>query len=721
MNFRVCARLTYCHHGTYKLAEPLLGVRPMTSSRASLGLLLALILPACGSDNPYEGQLSSATTQLRRYDSCSALETDLKEILIAEVRAEYDQQRYWQRNGGGIFGGAEDATGAPAPSESPQTPRTPGEDFSTTNNQEHGVDEADFVKTDGYSIYVLNGNRLHIFGVPQFGQLVPASVREIEGWPREMLVDYAAKKLVVFSGVDAYTLPPGHPIRAKVEREAEDGDRFYWRIANLSKLTVFDVSNPAEPRLVRELYLEGFYSTARLVDSTVRMAAYTYLTFPYYGWWWNDPDIDVQEKRSIEAIRRMALTDLVPMIYERHPSGEVAEHPLTGERCASFLRPSDSHARGVTSILSLDLLSDDRLAIDADQVLSNWSTLYASTDHLAIAEAAHDWWWFWWSPDDEEKTNIHVFDTTRPGKAVYVGSGRVPGMIRDQFSLSDHEGHLRVATTLNRFAWWWQPRPANTAPPPPENELYVLSIQAGLMPIVGAITGIAQGETIQSVRFDGDRGYLTTFRRIDPFFTLDLADPRRPKIIGELKIPGFATYIHPIADQKVLTIGFGGDETGTNWRTQVSMLDVTNFADPMLVKSLDLAAEGGWAWSEATYEHKAFQYWAPKKLLALPVSTWQSGYNANGTWWYRYFSRLELVRVDTSGVLERFGYVDHSDFFNSDQTYQWSPDVRRSIFMGDFLYAISDRGITVNRTDTLAPVLRQALPGSRYGEWWWWY
>src|SRR6185503_2796147 len=107
------------------------------------------------------------------------------------------------------------------------------------------------------------------------------------------------------------------------------------------------------------------------------------------------------------------------------------------------------------------------------------------------------------------------------GKAVYVGSGRVPGMIRDQFSLSDHEGHLRVATTLNRFAWWWQPRPANTAPPPPENELYVLSIQAGLMPIVGAITGIAQGETIQSVRFDGDRGYLTTFRRIDPFFTLD--------------------------------------------------------------------------------------------------------------------------------------------------------------------------------------------------------
>jgi hypothetical protein len=690
--------------------------------RPSLGLLLTtLLLPACGSDNPYNGQISSATTQLQRYDSCQALEADLKEVLVAEVRADYDQRRYWSRNGGGIFGGAEDAAGESAPPAA-ESPRTPGEDFSTTNNQEHGVDEADFVKTDGYSIYVLNGNRLHIFGVPTFGELVPTSTRQIEGWPREMLVDYAAKKVVVFSGIDAYSLPQGHPIRRKIERlEGENQDRFYWRVANLSKLTVFDVSSPSEPRLVRELYLEGFYSTARLVDSTVRMAAYTYLTLPYFWWWWGNEDLDTAERKSIAAIENLALTDLVPMIYERKPSGEVFEHALTGERCASFLRPSDSHARGVTSILSMDLLSEDRLAIDADQILSNWSTLYASTDHLAIAEAAHDWWWFWWSPSDEERTNIHVFDTSRPGKATYVGSGRVLGSIRDQFALSDHEGHLRVATTLNRFAWWWQPRPANQAPPPPENNVFVLSIQSGVMPIVGAITGIAKGETIQSVRFDGDHGYLVTFRRIDPFFTLDLADPRSPKIIGELKIPGFATYIHPIADHKILTMGFGGDENGTNWRTQISMLDVTNFAAPALVRSLDLAAEGGWAWSEATWEHKAFQYWAPKKLLAVPVSTWQQGVRSNGQWWYRYFSRLELVRVETSGVLERFGYVDHSDFFNSDQTYQWAPDVRRTIFMGDFIYAISDRGITVNRADNLAPVLRQGMPGSRYGEYWWWF
>jgi hypothetical protein len=693
-------------------------------STCLLAALLLPALPACDDGfDLYRDRVSAATTTLMKYDSCRALETDLKDVLIAEARAQFDQQRYWRsRNGGGLFEATGDAGADSAPAPSSEGPRTAGEDFSTTNNQESGVDEADFVKTDGYQIYTLNGNRLHIFHVPEFGELTPASVRHVEGWPREMLLDAAAKKLVVFSGIDAYSLPAGHPIRAKLERrDGERGD-YYWRVANVSKLTVFDVSDPEAPSLVRELYLEGWYSTARLVDSTVRMAAYTSLNVPYLQYYWGFDDIDANEKRTVEAISRMPLTDLVPMIYERSASGLVTQHALTGERCASFHRPTDSHGRGVTSILSLDLLGE-QVALDTDQILSNWATIYASKDHLVVAEAAHDWWWFWWSPNDTERTNLHVFDTTRPGKASYVASGRVDGGINDQFSLSDHEGYLRVATTTNRFNWWWWGREDDSQPPPPESHVFVLPIQGGApLAISGRIDGIAPGESIQSARFDGDRGYLVTFRRIDPFFTLDLADPQLPKVIGELKIPGFATYIHPIANQKILTIGFGGDDTGTNWRTQVSMLDVTNFAAPALVSTLDLAAEGGWAWSEATWEHKAFQYWAPKKLLAIPVSTSTYGVTPTGQYWWRYVSRLELVSVDPEGTpLANYGSIDHSDFFNDDQTYYWTPDVRRSIFMGDYIYAISDRGITVNRTADLASMTRVALPGSRYGEWWWWW
>ncbi len=665
-------------------------------------LLLAasFLFAGCFDELNYRGTVSHKTS-LIKYQSCAALESDLKAMLIAEVDANFERSGWFD-----VAQGAED--GSPSAGG-----REEGTDYSGTNNQESGVDEADFVKTDGYFIYVLNGNRLHIYGVAAFGDLDPESVTQIEGQPREMLINRDAERAVVFSMVYPDSLPEDHPLRRLAGRQADSG--WMWRAPQISKITVLDISDRAAPTLVRELFVEGWYQTARMIDQTVRLGAYSRINVPgMWDWWWywgEDADEEAAKRRAKAKIRAATLADLIPFIYERNPAGEFTTHSLSNKSCRSFARPTNSHARGITSLLSLDLLGDT-LAYDADHVVSNWATLYSSKDFLYLAEPANDWWWFWWNDEAPEQLNVHAFDVSNPGESVYVGSGRVEGLLHNQFSLDEQDGYLRVATTSNFWNRWWLENP-----PESDNHIWVLENREGVLEPVGHLGGIAGGERIFAARMIGDRGYLVTFRQVDPLFTLDLSDPTDPRLVGELEIPGFSTYIHPIADDKLLTIGVGGDENGANWRAQVSMFDVSDFSQPRQMDVEELSSEGEWGGSEALYEHKAFQYWAPKKLLAVPASTYSWTSDS-----YYYRSRLDLITVDTTGGLSHYGSIDHSEFFNSDPTRWWDyRDVRRSIFMGNFIYAISDRGITVHNVDTMMPITQQTLPGRSPDNYWWWW
>lgn len=673
-------------------------------------LPLAALVGAAGCDSG-DPVGSGTTTRLVQYKSCAHLERDLEDMLISELRTRLDQSQH-----GGWWGGVEDGAADP----SSDGGRTEGEDFSGTNNQETGVDEADFVKTDGYHVYLLNGNRLHIFGVPEFGELVPESVTEVEGHPRQMLIGKDTDRVALFSQIHPDQLPEAHPLRERLGRFEDD--QWVWRVWNVSKVTILDVSDRTAPALERELYLEGYYQTGRLVDDSVRIGAYSWLNVPtLWGWDWvyDDDGLDYGASlmQGAARIRAMELADLIPFIYERQPDGTVTTHSLSRSSCASFRRPTDSHAYGITSILSFDLGADE-FAYDADHVVSNWPTLYASTDTLVVAEPANGWWWSWWNDDTPERLNIHSFDISVPGKTLYRGSGRVDGLLHDQFSLDEHDDYIRVATTSNMWARWWV-----EDPPEAENHVYVLDLQGDELVTVGHVDGIAPGERIFSARLQGDRGYLVTFQQIDPLFTLDLSNPHHPQVIGELEIPGFSTYIHPIADDKLLTIGVGGDENGANWRTQISMFDVADFASPSLFDVEALVGDDGWGWSEAMYEHKAFQYWAPKKLLAVPLSSYRNLESPNewGGYW-EYTSRLELVTVDLEGGLSPYGSIDHSDLYNVDSDQYWYyRDIRRSIFMGDYIYAISDRGVSVHRTSDLGLVTLEPLPGYSPNDWYWWW
>ncbi|CAN5914997.1 hypothetical protein BH11MYX2_BH11MYX2_08370 [soil metagenome] len=697
---------------------------PTTLSLLALSTL-AVGIPSCNDDSDRPGgHLNAKTTALVQYDSCSALESDLKQMLTYEAWA--DIEGYYSGNGG--FGvGEDDSAGGAEPSNDSGGGRQEGTDFSGTNNQVDGVDEADLVKTDGYHVYALNGHRLHIFGVPQFGQLVPESTTEIEGLPQEMLVDKDANRAVVFSYIPVWSLPAGHPLRTLTGHENDTGDGWWWRSQDLTKITVLDITDRTHPTLVREVFQEGWYTTARKVDSTVRLATYGYINNPWMSKWWSyvDGHDETYVKAHAQAdIYALTLPDLIPQMWTRTPDGQFTSNSLSQSSCQSFYRPTDSHARGVSSIISFDLLGED-FSFEADSVISNWATFYESKDHIVLAESAHDWWWYWYYQTDEDQLNVHVFDTSVPGKAAYVGSGRIDGQVHDQFAIDENNGTFRIATTTGNFWRWWDD--SNTAPTP-ENHVWTLQQNGNSLETVGHLDGIAPGETIRSTRFIGDKGYVVTAKYTDPLYTIDLADPTNPHIVGELHVPGFSSYLHPLGDGKLLSIGIGGTSEQLDWsQTSLQTFDVANPAAPSQTAQLSLTppangSDWNWSWSEAQWEHKAFQYFAPKKLLAIPQATYSENYNQNtGEYTWRYLSKVNIIDVDdATGALHLRGTIDHSPYYTTDQWWSFQ-DIRRTIFMGDFIYAVSDKAITVNRADDLSAVTVQTLPGYVPEDYYWWW
>ncbi len=689
-----------------------------------------------------------ASPQLFAYDDCEELEQSLKQSIEEEYRIQLLQavsNPYFYG-----FGWAEDtemmaddgavAEGANSAQTRTGTPtRVEGEDFSGTNNQEAGVDEADFLKTDGYHIYYLQENHLHILGVPEFGEIEAVSNVSLSGTPVAMMLD--GDQLVVISRMSPWGIQPNHPV---VEAMGWDEGYNAWRTSSLTKFTVFDITNRSQPDIERELFIEGSYITAREINATVRTVTHasmdlrglqSWLEFPT-GYWnleQDDPlQLEIREKLAYETMVRnsqvlddLTLADLIPQVYE-YSDGEVNVHLMTDNACREFVAPEDGMNRGISSIFSLDLSSAD-FDYEVDHIVGPYPQVYASADVLVLAETAFNSWWFWGNDDGEEMTNLHTFDISAPDATLYTGSGRVAGTVLNQFSLSEHEGILRVATTTGQWNRWWMEDPE-----PMSSQLVTLvrsmdaDTQEQRLVEAGKVDGIAPGERIWSARFDGDRAYIVTFEQIDPLWVIDVSDETNPTILGELKVPGVSTYIHPLSRDHLLTIGLAPaneDGTGLDWSgTQISLFDIAEPTDPQQADALrlspvptDQANMWMWSWSEASYESKAFQYWAPKSMLAVPLSTYRFVESTPYSWDYEYISKLMLVEVnETNGSLSIYGEVDHSSLFQSQGERSWwdNRDIRRSIFMGDFVYAISSAGITATNLTTLEESDRVNFPQS---------
>ena len=719
----------------------------------SIGLVLLMLAAGCignvrdeinftelPDDWKTKTQRTISQPQLVQFDSCDNMEYSLKASIAEEYRTELlqavEEMYYW---GGGwledgmVAEASMDGDTATSNVAKSQPTRTEGEDFSGTNNQEQGVDEADFIKTDGYYIYVLQGSSLSIMEIPEFGEIEFASNSSIEGSPISMMLQ--DDRLIVLSSYNPWSINSEDDL---YEYLRWGGEYSQWRVNSLTKYTTFDISNRSSPEIIQELYLEGYNVDAREIDGSIRAITHSWLNIPglsnwlnmpsaYYELQWDDPERKTYREMiayetiqaNDEVLEAIALEDLVPKIYQR-VGGEIIEHDMRSESCENFAQPMDGFSRGFTNILSLDLFSPT-FDFESDHLLSNHPLVYASKDALVLTENSWDWWWFWGQDDVDEMTNIHTFDISVPGVTTYTGSGRIDGQILNQFCISEHEGVLRIATTVGQWNRWWMedPEPMSSS---------IVTLVRGVNPETdqqvlleyGRLDGIAEDERIWSARFVEDRAYLVTFEQIDPLWTIDLSDPATPTILGELEVPGVSTYIHPLHDGMLLTIGMGPageDGLGLDWSsTRLSTFNISDVTQPAVADTLMLSPvndpeDNRWTWSysEAKYEHKAFQYWGPKEMLAVPLSTYRYieshdediGYH----WSYEYISKAIIVNVDeATGSMSIHGEVNHSSLLNDEERNHWwggNENIRRTVFMGDYIYAISGAGITAHHLDTM--------------------
>jgi hypothetical protein len=326
-------------------------------------------------------------------------------------------------------------------------------------------------------------------------------------------------------------------------------------------------------------------------------------------------------------------------------------------------------------------------------------------------------------PWSSTKTHIHKFDfKTLPTFPNYVASGTVNGSVKNQFSLDDKDGFLRVATTENRQYVTTDGKyvspdftpPGANAPPPERpstvNHLFVLAQHKEWLDVVGDVGELAPNERIFSVRFVEHRGYVVTFRQVDPLFVIDLAAPSSPKVMAALKIPGFSEYMHPIDANHILTIGRDATPEGRTRGLQLQIFDVTDGANPIQLHKRTYTADE-YGSSEAEYDHKAFTFFADRSLLAFPYFS----YGNNGM-----RSSLEVFKVDLNTGFVKLGSIDHSSLITSPTGYcggYYGPSVRRGVFLENFVYSISYGGIVVkDSNDLLAAGNQLALPSPQTNE-----
>jgi inhibitor of cysteine peptidase len=717
----------------------------------SLFILVAILATGCMST---PATPLSASSDLKKFNSTAEIEQYVKDSMATDQQNGYYQTMVptiGTSTGVNVPQRADQAKGEIAVPSALPAGLSGTADHSTTNVQVAGVDEPDIIKNDGKYIYTISGSTLAIIDAyPAAGASV-ISKTEISDTPQDLFV--VGDRLVLFTtgtGTPETTPQPvsgAEPATGLVMPMPQ-----YRYYAPSTHAVVYDISDRKNPKVMKDYSIDGDYIDARMIGSTVYMVTREQL-YSYYGdhvvvpalregtttvvtpdvWYFDNHEYQytfttISSFDAVSGNRNDAQTYLLgsgnilyvspdamyvsyqkyhPVVYPVRGGMEIAPPQPVGVSMGMGSSGSAGVATAVDSALSPAAgVSSAKIAVPPPTVPADFNSLteaqrQAVLDSLRASEQDA----IRRQEADQTTTVIHKI-AIHDGTITYVGKGEVPGTLDNQFSMDEYNNNLRLATTSSVST----PSGQYTY-----NNVFVLD---GKMAMIGSLTHIAEQETIYSTRFIGDRLYMVTFKRIDPFFVIDLSTPETPKILGKLKIPGYSDYLHPYDATHI--IGIGKETTSNDWGgvstsgIKLALFDVSDVANPKQLDKVQIGDAG--SDSAALTDHHAFLFDKAKNLLVIPVMAVTANPVTKGDYYTTrpqvWYGAYVFGLTPQTGFTLR-GTVQHGTGDNGYYYYGSSTsDVKRSLYIGNVLYTMSAKQIKANSLDNINNTIATIpLPG----------
>lgn len=511
---------------------------------------------------------------------------------------------------------------------------TKSTDFaSSTNVQVQNVDEGDGIKVDNKNIYYLSKQRLIILNAESAEsseKIAEINFEEKNFYPVEI---YVEKDRLVVLGNDT----SGDVTKTVSTEDKELKCYAHGPSDSKSGIIIYNISDRKNPKEIRKVMVKGIYtsSKSRMIDGKIYFVATQYIG---------------PLQRKLEELNE---DDYKPKYVDTLKGEE--EQCIGFDKIYNIEEGSDSD---YLMLVGIDLNSDKEA--DIQTFLGTGGTIYASEKNMYIATNEYEY-----DEDYNEtdrKVKILKFEL-KDGKFVYKEQGEVKGQVENQFSMDEKDDNFRIATTTSEA-----------------NNLYILNDK---LEEIGKIEGLAQGERIYSVRYMGDKAYVVTFKQTDPFWVIDLSDVKNPKVLGEVKLPGYSTYLHPYDETHVIGFGYGDE---TQRELKLVMFDVSDFANPKVL--FEIAVGDKYTYSELLYNHKAAIFSKEKNIIAFPITS-SAGKKVN--------SRAVIYGIDLDN-----GFVLKGEIGELIDNYE--EQVRRIVYVNNNYYALSYVDVKVANMDNLEVV-----------------
>ena len=563
------------------------------------------------------------------------------------------------------------------------------DDFSITNIQVEGVDEADIVKTDGKYAYVISGNKAFIVDAYPSENMNIVSTISLEENENPIELFITENKLLLFTNSGYYN----YYMYEDNSQNCLGGTGCIpeFGYGGFISAKTYNISDRANPVLENNVEIEGSYVSSRLIGNN---AYYVVNAYPRYEPYWDGNNYVYDANDPIIPLQRV--NGVTSKIAEATEVGYIPGVP----------------AQRFVTVAALNLENQE---LNKEVIAASGQSVYASQDNLYLAEQiwnrivpmpllgtafSSNW-------NNTEKTSIAKFNLDN-GKVNFASEGTVPGRILNQFSMDEHKGNFRIATTVGWNGY---------------NNVYVLDKD---MNLIGALEGLAPGESIYSSRFMGDKGYIVTFKKTDPLFVLDLSDPTNPTILGKLKIPGYSDYLHPIDETHL--IGLGKDTIESTygdfaWYQGIKMaiFDVSDVNNPIELHKIIIGDRG--TDSYALNDHKAFLYDKEKELLVIPVTLAEISDEQKQMSeeevrnWPQYgeyiFQGAMVFNVNLENGFSERGRITHisaEDELKRGYYYGSEYSVKRAFYIAENLYTFSDSMLKASNLSSLSEISNVSFP-----------